>query len=92
MAALVVRAATDPSLLGQVLEIGGEPMSLGELAQDVQAANGRTSAPRHIPRAVLRIAAVVARPFSPSFARKNRLALVMDTTDLGLGDPSLHRR
>jgi hypothetical protein len=41
---------------------------------------------------VLRIAAVVARPFSPSFARKNRLALVMDTTDLGLGDPSVDRR
>jgi len=92
VAALVVRAVTDPSLLGQVLEIGGEPMSLRELAQGVQAANDRTSSPRHIPRAVLRIAAVVARPFSPSFARKNRLALIMDTTDLGLGDPSADRR
>jgi uncharacterized protein YbjT (DUF2867 family) len=91
VAALAARAATDPTLLGQVLEIGGEPMTLGELAMAVQAANGRTSKPRHLPRAVLRVASVVARPFSPSFARKNRLALVMDTTDLGVGDPSVDR-
>jgi uncharacterized protein YbjT (DUF2867 family) len=91
VAALAARAATDPTLLGQVLEIGGEPMTLGELAMAVQAANGRTSKPRHLPRAVLRVASVVARPFSPSFARKNRLALVMDTTDLGVADPSVDR-
>ena len=89
--ALAARAATDPDLLGEVLEIGGEPMSLGELAMVVQAADGRTSKPRHLPRALLRVASVVARPFSPSFARKNRLALVMDTTDLGQGDPSVGR-
>ena len=91
VAALAARAATDPTLLGQTLQIGGEPMSLGELAIKVQAADGRTSKPRHLPRALLRVASVVARPFSPSFARKNRLALVMDTTDLGLGDPSVDR-
>jgi len=90
--ALAARAATDPGLLGQVLEIGGEPMSMGELAMAAQAANGRTSAPRHLPRALLRIAAVVARPFSPTIARQNRLALVMDTVDLGEGDPGLRDR
>jgi NADH dehydrogenase len=91
VATLVVRAATDATLLGRVLEFGGEPMSLGELALAVQAADGRTARPRHLPRGVLRVASLVARPFSPSFARKNRLALVMDTTDLGLGDPSVDR-
>jgi uncharacterized protein YbjT (DUF2867 family) len=90
--ALAARAATDPALHGQVLEIGGQSMSIGELAMAVQAANGLTSTPRHLPRAVLRIASVVARPFSPSFARKNRLALVMDTTELGQGDPGLRDR
>ena len=38
--ALVVRAATDPALLGEVLEIGGEPISMEQLALAVQAAQG----------------------------------------------------
>jgi uncharacterized protein YbjT (DUF2867 family) len=90
--ALAVRAATDPSLLGEVLEIGGEPLSMEQLAEAVQAAHGWPGRPRHLPRAALRVASVVARPISPTFARQNRLALVMDTTDLGEGDPDLRDR
>jgi len=89
---LTARAATDSTFLGEVLEIGGEPTSLEELAQAVQAAHGWPGKPRHLPRAALRVASVVARPFSPTFARQNRLALVMDTTDLGVGDPGLRDR
>jgi uncharacterized protein YbjT (DUF2867 family) len=90
--ALAARAVTDPALLGEVLEIGGEPISLLQLALAVQAAHGWPGKPRHLPRAVLRVAAEVAQPFSPTFARQNRLALVMDTTDLGEGDPDLRDR
>jgi uncharacterized protein YbjT (DUF2867 family) len=92
VAALAARAATDQSLLGQVLEISGEPISLKELALAVQAADGRPGKPRHLPRAVLRAASIVAEPFSPTFARQNRMALVMDTTDLGEGDAGLRGR
>ncbi len=90
--ALAVRAVTDPTLLGEVLEIGGEPISMEQLALAVQAAHGWQGKPRHLPRGVLRVASVVARPFSPTFARQNRRALVMDTTDLGEGDPELRNR
>ena len=90
--ALAVRAATDRSLLGEALEIGGEPISMEQLALLVQAAHGWPGKPRHLPRAALRVASVLARPFSPTFARQNRLALVMDTTDLGEGDPELRGR
>ena len=90
--ALAVRAATDPALLGEVLEIGGEPISMEQLALAVQATHGWPGKPRHLPRAALRVASVVARPFSPTFARQNRLALVMDTTALGEGDPELRGR
>jgi uncharacterized protein YbjT (DUF2867 family) len=90
--ALAARAAIDPDLLGEVLEIGGEPTSVEQLALAVQAAHGWQGKPRHLPRAALRVASVVARPFSPTFARQNRLALVMDTTDLGEGDPELRGR
>ena len=89
---LAVRAATDPALLSEVLEIGGEPIAMEQLALAVQAAHGWPGKPRHLPRAALRVASVVARPFSPTFARQNRLALVMDTTDLGEGDPDLRDR
>jgi uncharacterized protein YbjT (DUF2867 family) len=90
--ALTARAATDSTLLGEVLEIGGEPVSMEQLALAVQAAHGWPGKPRHLPRAALRVASVAARPFSPTFARQNRLALVMDTTDLGVGDPGLRDR
>ena len=90
--ALAARAATDPALLGEVLEIGGEPIAMEQLALAVQAAHGWAGSPRHLPRAALRVASGVARPFSPTFARQNRLALVMDTTDLGAGDPELRGR
>jgi hypothetical protein len=63
-----------------------------ELARAVQSAHGWPGEPRHLPRVVLRMASVVARPFSPTFARQNRLALVMDSTDLGVGDPDLRTR
>ena len=90
--ALAVRAATGPALLGEVLEIGGEPISMEQLALAVQSAHGWQGKPRHLPRAALRLFSVVARPLSPTFARQNRLALVMDTTDLGEGDTELRRR
>jgi uncharacterized protein YbjT (DUF2867 family) len=90
--ALAARAATDPALRGEVLEIGGEPIAMEQLALAVQAAHGWPGKPRHLPRAALRVASVVARPFSPTFARQNRLALVMDSTDLGEGDPELRGR
>ena len=90
--ALAARAATDPTLLGEVLEISGEPISMEELALAVQSAHRWAGKPRHLPRAALRAASVVARPFSPTFARQNRMALVMDTTDLGEGDPDLRSR
>jgi NADH dehydrogenase len=90
--ALAARAATDPALVGEILEIGGEPISLEQLALAVQTAHGWPGKPRHLPRAVLRVASVVAGPFSPTFARQNRLAIVMDTTNLGEGDPDLRSR
>jgi len=92
VAKVVARAATDPTLRGHVMEVGAGPMSMLELARAVQQADGRTEAPRHLPRTVLRLGAILTSPVSPAFARKNRMALVMDTTDLGEGDFELRDR
>lgn len=92
VSAVVLRAVTDPHERGRLHEIGGEPTSMFELAEAVQAADGRTAAPRRLPRAALRLSATLSRPFSPSFARMSRMALLVDTRDLGTGEPQLRER
>jgi len=101
VAAVVTRAVLDDSLRGRVLEVAGERRTLNALAAAVQLADhpdggnsgegrdGRPQPARHVPRPVLRALAVLARPISPSFARQNRAALVLDTTDLGAADTAV---
>ena len=79
VATVVSRAATDPTLRGHVLEVAGEPMSMIDLALALQEFRRWEGAPRHLPRALLRALAVLARPLSPAFARQNRTALALDT-------------
>ena len=79
VAVAVARAATDPSLRGAVIEVGGpENLTLTELATRVSG--GR--APRHVPRPVLRAVSVLAAPIRPGQARLARQALAMDTAAL----------
>ncbi len=82
VAALVGRAATDPTLRGQLLEVAGAPMTMIELARALQAARGWHGSLRHLPRPMLRLLATVAGPGKPAFARQNRAALLLDTTTL----------
>ena len=79
VAAAVSRAAIDPALRGHVLEIAGQSLTMTELAQALQASQNWHSSPRHLPRALLRVLGVVARPLNPAFARQNKTALAMDT-------------
>jgi uncharacterized protein YbjT (DUF2867 family) len=87
VAAVVVDAATQPGRRSQVVEIcGPQRLTMLELASAVQAASvagvaGRKG-PRHLPRPILRLLSKVAAPLSPSFARQNQAALVLDTIDL----------
>lgn len=82
-AALVLRALHDPALRGRVLEIGGERHTMTELAEALSAQAGGTKPVRHVPRPALRVMSVAARPFSPFLARVARMAVLMDTVDLG---------
>lgn len=83
VAAVLERVVTDPAMRGRTLEIGGaEQLTLNQLAADVQKAAGRVSAPRHVPRTMLRAMTVLLRRLKPELARQARAALVMDTSDL----------
>ena len=92
VATVVALAATTTTLRGKVLEVAGEPVTMVELARAVQVADGRTSKPRHLPRAMLRAMSILAGPVNPAFARQNKAALMMDTVDIGGSDPSLRTR
>lgn len=87
VAVAVARAATDRSLRGTVVDVGGDDLTLDELARLVAPG----AAPRHVPRPVLWVMGQVVRPVRPSLARLARTALVMDRADLR-HDPSAERR
>ena len=75
VAAAVEQAILDPSLRGQIMEVGGpQNLTFNQLAALQQRARGTAGKVRHIPPAVLRAAA----PFS----RQARAALAMDTIDM----------
>jgi NADH dehydrogenase len=92
VAAVVVDAATQPGRGCQVVEISGpERLTMVQLAGAVQSASLQSAAvqsaagrkaPRHLPRPILRMLSRAAAPLSPSFARQNRAAVVLDTSDL----------
>ncbi len=92
VACLVERAITDPATRGQVLEIGGPGnLSLNELARAVQTAAGRTSAPRHLPPAVLRLMGTTIGRVKPALGRQAKAALIMDRVDLTFDTTAIHR-
>ena len=79
VAALAEHAVTDPATRGRILQIGGpENLTFNQLAAAIQAAAGRTSAPRHVPPLVLRLMARTAGRLKPELGRQARAALLMD--------------
>lgn len=85
--AAVTRAATDRTLRGQLIEVGGpENLTMTQFARLVTG--GTKVAP--IPRTALRLVSAVLAPWRPAQARLIRTALVQDTVDMRF-DPSRSR-
>lgn len=83
VAALVEHAVTEPAARGRVLEIGGPAnLSFNQLAATIQAASGRTSAPRHVAPPILQLMAGTLGRVKPELGRQARAALIMDRADL----------
>jgi uncharacterized protein YbjT (DUF2867 family) len=75
VAVAVARAATDPSLRGQVIQVAGEDISPTALAAYVTAPGKR---PAHLPRAVVWAMGNALRPVKPSLARIARQTLALE--------------
>lgn len=90
VASIVDRAVTDTSARGRALEICGPAcLTMNELADAVQAADGRRTAPRHAPRVALMLGATTIGRVRPAVGRQLRSALAMDEVDLSAGPGSL---
>jgi uncharacterized protein YbjT (DUF2867 family) len=87
VAAVAVRALTTDALHDRAIELWGpEAITFTQLVEAVDRALGRHSKRQHIPRGMLALMRVIARPFSPQFARQAASGYLMDTADLR-GDP-----
>jgi NADH dehydrogenase len=84
VAVAVARAATDPSLRGQVIEVAGQDLSTTALA-DLVTAPGKH--PAHIPTPVVWAVGNALRPLRPGLARVARQTLAMERVPMR-ADPS----
>lgn len=92
VAALVERAITDPAARSHILEIGGpDNLTFNQFAAALQEAAGRTSLPRHVPPAALRLMAGTLGRVRPEFGRMTRAALIMDRDDFRHDAASIRR-
>ena len=83
VAAVVHRVIEDPAHCEVTIDVAGpQELTMVEFVRMLGAQRVR-----HIPRAVLRVLAVAARPVAPAFARQAAAAVVMDTEDM-TGDAS----
>lgn len=93
VAAIVDRAISDQSTRGTVLEVGGpENLTFNELARAVEAADGRTAEPRHVPPVMLHVLAATIGRIKPQLGRQARAGLAMDGEDLAFDSHGPHDR
>jgi uncharacterized protein YbjT (DUF2867 family) len=82
VARVVVQAVVDPSLRGQIVEIGGpENLSAREVVEIFTNVTGKTGSTRTTPIPMMRVMSVIARPVNPTLARQIQAGILMDTTD-----------
>jgi uncharacterized protein YbjT (DUF2867 family) len=83
VATVLAEAVTDPTARGRTIEVSGPAdLTLDDLAVAVQRAAGRPGAPRHLPRAAMRLVAATVGRVRPQVGRMVQASLVMDTVDL----------
>ncbi|MEP6991036.1 MAG: SDR family oxidoreductase [bacterium] len=93
VAALVDQVIADPTLRGQVLEIGGPAnVTFNRFAALVGVSVGQPDRARHVPRVILGAMGAVLGPFKPSLARHARAAVLMDQDDMTFDSTAIRLR
>jgi uncharacterized protein YbjT (DUF2867 family) len=93
VARFVDLAAADPATRGCVIDVGGpENLTMTEFVgifQDETGANGRIG---HIPRPLMRLGSIAAKPINPAMARQIQAGIVMDTQPQAFDASATRRR
>jgi uncharacterized protein YbjT (DUF2867 family) len=80
--ARAVEQAVDARSKGTILEVGGpDDLGMKDVVETFKSVTGATGGMRRVPRPMLRMMSVAARPFNPVLARQSAAAVLMDTRD-----------
>jgi uncharacterized protein YbjT (DUF2867 family) len=73
-------AAADPAMRGLLIDVGGpEDLTMTEFVRVFQRETGANGRAGHIPRPLMRLGSIVAKPLNPAMARQIQAGVVMDT-------------
>jgi uncharacterized protein YbjT (DUF2867 family) len=93
VARYVELAVVDPTMRGQVIEIGGpENLSMKQFAQTFETVSGKVGKVSHVPLPALRLMSVLMRPVNPTLAGQVHAGVVMDTHDFSFDASGTARR
>lgn len=93
VAAVVALAITDPALRSEAIDVAGpENLTFNQFAQTLQGVAGKAGPVRHVPRSIMRAAALGLRPIRPTLAAQIAAGVVMDTYPMTCDTAALSRR
>lgn len=93
VAAFVDLAVTDPTMRGEVIEVGGpENLTMEEVARTFERETGKAGTVSRVPLPMMRVMAVLLRPVKPTIARQIQAGVVMDTRDMTFDAAETMRR
>jgi NADH dehydrogenase len=88
VAGVVHDAASDRSMRGRAVDIGGpENVTMNGIVERFTAITGAEGKVSHVPLPMMRVMSRAMKPFNPALARVVATAVVMDTQDMSF-DPS----
>lgn len=86
-------AAADPAMRGRLVDVGGpENLTMTEFVRIFQHETGANGKIGHIPRPLMRLGSIVAKPINPAMARQIQAGVVMDTQPQAFDASATRRR
>jgi len=93
LAQIVELVLTKPGFERAVLDVGGpDNLSFNQLVQQIEAASGRPAKVRHVPMPVMRLSALLTKPFRPDVAGMIQAGIGFATADMRFDAAETHRR
>jgi NADH dehydrogenase len=93
VARFVDLAEADPAVRGRMIDVGGpENLTMTEFVRIFQHETGATGRIGHIPRLLMRLGSIVAKPINPAMARQIQASVVMDTQPQAFDASATRRR